>query len=327
MSVDLKLQAYVCKKCHGILKNEDRANGEWVRKFRGKDWSGYWVSMLLAPWVSAKELILKYRDPQTTPEFFFQKVLGLPWSDGSSKLLKQHFLQNLTGKSYAPGKDQRVVIGIDTGLKLDYVVGNISGLFYHGEATDYGDLDALMERWPKAIAIIDQGGDLIGSRKFYEKWPGRVYLCSLAGDRKTKELIKWGTGDESGAVTCDRNRMIQLVIGEFREKRCKVHGTENDWYEYWLDWNNLSKIKILDPDTNEVKGYKWVRAGRDHRALATVFWRVGMSKFTGTAKMFTTEDKPKPNSYFIKPNQTTEFNPQEFFDRLEEEKEDDWRNE
>jgi hypothetical protein len=43
--------------------------------------------------------------------------------------------------------------------------------------------------------------------------------------------------------------------------------------------------------------------------------------------MFTTEDKPKPNSYFIKPNQTTEFNPQEFFDRLEEEKEDDWRNE
>lgn len=148
--------------------------------------------------------------------FFFYpiEVLGLPYADSSSKLLRQNFFQNLTGLQWAPDQNERVVIGIDTGLKLDYVMGNNQGLFFHGEAKDYDELDGLMERWPRAIAVIDQGGDLIGSRKFYERWRGRVILCMLGGDRKTKELVKWGRGDEEGAAVADRNRMIQLVVEE-----------------------------------------------------------------------------------------------------------------
>ena len=218
-----------------------------------------------------------------------------------------------------------MIIGIDTGLRIDYVIGNKKGLFFQGDCDDYDELDTLMERYKKAIAVIDQGGDLIGSRKFYEKWAGRVWLCSLAGDRKTKELVKWGKGDEHGAVTADRNRLIQLCVDEFRTKRIPVHGTEADWFEYWLDWNNLAKIKVLDPDTNQTKGYKWVRSGRDHRALATVFWRVGMMRFAGMGSIVIDEPKPKENSYMMEPNSTVKFNPNEMFDKMEEEQEDDWR--
>ena len=57
-------------------------------------------------------------------------------------------------------------------------------------------------------------------------------------NKKTKELVKWGQGNEAGAVSADRNRMIQLVVGEYRDKRCPVHGIENDWYEYYGDWNS-----------------------------------------------------------------------------------------
>ncbi len=73
-------------------------------------------------------------------------------------------MQNITGQSYAPGVDERVIIGIDTGKKLDYVLGNKKGLFFHGDAQDYAELDGFMTRWPKAIAIIDAGGDLINQR-------------------------------------------------------------------------------------------------------------------------------------------------------------------
>lgn len=335
MSIDLETKQFVCKKCHEVLEDWVRVCGEWVAKYpeRSKTYSGYWVPLLICPWMSAADIIEKYQNPETTPEFFYTKILGLPFADAKSKLLREYFMQNLTGTHWAPNADERIVIGIDTGLRIDYVMGNSKGLFFHGDCNDYDELDGQMKRWPKAIAVVDQGGDLIGSRKFYERWPGRVFLCSLAGDRKTKELVKWGKGDEFGAVTADRNRMIQLVIDEFSNKRIKVHGTENDWYEYWLDWNNLSKMKILDPDSKQVKSYKWVRAGRDHRALATVFWRVGMRRFSGVGMIVAPTIEPTPNSYMVNPDSTASFNPEETFakslelslDALEE-TEGDWRN-
>jgi len=328
MSVDMEREIYICKKCKGLISDTVRSKGEWVAKYPENEISGYWVPLLIAPYVSAAELIKKYRDPETTPHFWSTKILGLPYSDGASKLLKKDFLKNLTGESYAPHVDERVVIGIDTGLKIDYVIGNKNGLFYAGESEDYGDLDGYMKRWPKAIAMIDAGGDLIGCRKFQNRWPGRVFLVFTGGDRKTKTLVKWGQKDEAGTVIADRNRMVQLVVDEFRDKRMPVHGTEDEWFEYYNDWKNLSRIKVLDSETNEVKGHKWVRAGRDHKAMATVYWRVGITRFSSTGSIVNPETKKKPNSYMVNTDQTVSFNPDEFFDLQDqfEEENDDWRN-
>ena len=266
MSIDMIKKIFLCKKCGGEITNLDRKLGQWVPRYdiNKKKFSGYWLSLLMAPWMTAEDIIKKWQDPEITTEFFYTKVLGKPYADGTAKLLRHHFTQNLTGEQYAPGKDERIIIGIDTGLKIDFVLGNKHGLFHSGDCEDYDVLDEFMERWPKAIAVIDQGGDLIGSRKFAARWPGRVFLCMLTGDRTTKDLTKFGKGDEYGTCTADRNRMIQLVVDEFREKRIPIHGTEDDWFEYYEDWNRLSKIKIIDPDTNVVKGYKWARNGRDH---------------------------------------------------------------
>ena len=334
MSIDLDKQIYVCKKCHGELSDFDRWKGQWVAKYKNRPISGYWVPLLIAPWVSAREIIAKYRHPDTTPEFFWTKILGLPYADASSKLLRHSFFQNLTGKAWSPDKEDRVIIGVDPGARVDYVMGNQKGLFFHGDAEDYAPVELLMDRWPRAIAVIDGGGDLLRSRAFKEKYPGRVFLCYLTGDRKKDEMVTWGTGGEANAATADRNRMIQMVIEEFRFKRIPVHGTENDWMEYWLDWNNLSKLKMLDPDTNVVKGYKWVRSGRDHRALATVFWRVGMRRFAGMGSIVNPSvGSDKPNSYMVDPDMTASFDPTELFIKdvnrsLEalEDQEGDWRN-
>ncbi|MDP3697862.1 MAG: phage terminase large subunit family protein [Candidatus Taylorbacteria bacterium] len=331
MSIDIERKVFVCTKCNGVIDDKTRATGWWQAKYPGRPVSGYWIPLLIAPWVSAADIIAKFQDPNTTPEFFYTKVLGLPYADGTAKLLREHFLQNLTGTLWAPSANERIVIGVDTGLKIDYVMGSNHGIFYHGECKDYNELDERMRRWPRAIAIVDQGGDLIGSRKFYYGWPGRVFLCALTGDRTTKELISWKTGNEHGAVTVDRNRMIQFVIDHFRDKRIPVHGTENDWYDYWLDWNNLSKMKVLDPDTNQVKGYKFVRSGRDHLALATIFWMVGMQRFAGTGFIINPEmSRSVPNSYMMNYDGTVSFDPEEMFKLRPywwaEDEEDDWRN-
>ena len=335
MSIDFDRKMFVCKRCRKELPAYARRNGQWVAKHPGRNVSGYWVPLLIAPWMSATDLIAKFQHPDTTAEFFWTKILGLPYADASSKLLRQSFFQNLTGQSYAPHEDERVVLGIDTGLRLDYVLGNKKGLFFQGDCNDYAPLDQIMERWKKCIAVIDAGGDLIGSRAFAERWAGRVYIGYLGAEKKTNELVDWGKGDEHGAVRIDRNRLIQLCVDEFRNKRIPVHGTEADWFEYWLDWNHLAKMKVLDPDTNQVKGYKWVRSGRDHRALATVFWRVGMMRFAGMGTIIQSESpKTHTNSYMVNPDLTVDFNPEEMFklhvnkslDALENESDDDWRD-
>lgn len=323
MSVDFERRAFVCKKCKGILSDETRRRGQWVAKHKGRSWSGYWVPLLIAPWVTAGEIIDKYNDKEVTREFFYNKILGLPFSDGTSKLLREHLLQNLTGTQWAPDEKERVVIGVDTGLRLDFVLGTKKGLFHQGDCEDYDVLDEFMRRWPKAICIIDQGGDLIGSRKFHKRWPGRVFLLAFGGEMKGMQLVKWGEGDEFGSVSCDRNRMIQLTVDEFREKLLPLHGSEDGWFDYWTDWSHLHKMKVLDPDTNQLKGYKWIRNGRDHRALATVAWRVGISKFPSDAKIVAADDKQKQNSYTILPGNKIQFNPEEMFGV--EEDEDDWR--
>lgn len=288
-SICMDRQIYQCKECKGEITDDDRRRGEWVKKYK-RDISGYWIPLLICPWVSAKEIIGYYNDK--SEEYFYNKVLGLPYVGRGNKLTKDALLNNLTLNLITPTDKERMIIGVDTGLKIDYVMGGEKGLIYHGECNDYTELDKHMKTWPKAIAIVDGGGDLIGSRKFRDRWPGRVFLGFLGGDKKNTDEPTWN--DEERMIAIDRNKMIQVVVDEFIDKRIPLFGNEDDWYDYWLDWNNLTRTKIVDSVTGEFKGWKWIRSGRDHRALATVFWRVGIGRFSkGEAKMFMGDEKPK----------------------------------
>ena len=316
-SIDLIRQIYQCKHCGNEITNEDRRRGKWIRKYNDRDISGYWIPLLICPWVSAKEIIGYYDDK--SEEYFYNKVLGLPYTGRGNKLTKEALFTNLTDEVITPDEKERVVMGIDTGLKIDYVMGGEKGLFFHGECLNYDELDRHMKNWPKMIAVIDGGGDLIGSRSFKERWPNRVFLGFLGGDKKGTDESKWN--DAEKIVTIDRNKMIQTVVDEFIDKRCALQGTEESWYEYWMDWNNLTRSKVVDSVTGEFKGWKWLRSGRYHRALATVFWRVGMERFRhNSGKLFTNEPQK-----FIKGGEliNERINSKLIF---KEEESYDWRN-
>jgi hypothetical protein len=286
-NIDKVKQVFICKHCLGELSNEVRENGRWIPKY-SKEWqaeniikpfSGYWISQLMCSWITAEKILDDFANKPA--DYFYNYVLGLPYSGGDSKLTQKHLFQNLTGINTAAEDKERIVIGIDTGNKIDYVMGNQRlGLFFHGETDNYNTLDTLMRRYPKAIAIIDAGGDYIGAQQFAERWIGRVFKCYTSQTIQGDTFTRWGEGDKYGEVFADRNRAIQQVVDEFRTKKIPLQGTESDWLEYWMDWSNLSRIKIFDPKTNQLRNTKWVRNGRDHKALATMLWRVGIDKFT-----------------------------------------------
>lgn len=343
MSIDLDLREFVCKKCHGILMRADRAVGEWKRR-RGKEnteWSGYHISLLMNPDITAGEIIDKFNDPKQTLDFFYNKVLGLPYAGSGNSVTEDMIMGAITKeKNLYKG---RLVIGVDTGIKLRFVVGNLQGLVNFGEMTDYmpddvnklqlnQTLEYFLKKFDNSIMVIDQGGDIIGSRKLRQKYPGRVFLCHYQRDRKTRALIRWGEKDETGNVLVDRNRYIQFVIDEFREKRLRLYNPDqNAWYDYWLHWSHIYRIK--EENQLGVDEYKWERSDRDDWVHATVYWRVGLDRFGGVGGIALPAPDPGPNSYYVEPDQTVKFSPDEMFrksvdqsiDMVIDEEDSDWR--
>lgn len=348
MSVDIERKEFVCKKCRGILSKQDRREGEWVARYARnsihpvlnvpRKWSGYHISLLMAPWVSAAEIVEKYllvEAGKQTMDYFYNKILGLPYAGSGNAVTKQIILGAIT-------KDQnlykgRLVIGVDTGVYLRYVIGNKQGLLGYGQMKAYvpdvalgipleQSLEYFLKKFPDSIMVIDQGGDIIGSRQLAKKYPGRVFLCHYARDRKTMQLIRWGAKDESGNVLADRNRMIQLVIDEFREKRLNLfNGTEAEWYDYWLHWSHIYRVR--EEDALGVMQYQWLRSDRDDWVHATVYWRIGVDRFGASGGVALPETKGEADSYMLNPDQTVTFSPAEMFKMAlpEDDDEGEWR--
>lgn len=274
-SVNFTKRCFQCKKCHAELSDDDRRNGQWVAKFPGRQFSGYWVSQLMCPWITADKILTDFTEK--TPEYFYNYVLGLPYAGGDAKLTKEALFQNLTGHQDLPDRDERVILGVDTGAKIDFVLGNARlGLFHHGDSANFAECDEFMKKWPLCIAVIDAGGEQIVTKEFCERWPGRAFIARYKASNDG-EIFKWG---EQGQVYYDLDKAWQLVVDEFRTKRIPLQGTEDMWWEYWLDWKNMSRKKLFNKQTGMFEGIEWVRSGRNHRASATLFWRIGMSKFS-----------------------------------------------
>ena len=289
---------YACEKCG---KELNRRNGQWVRRWQNKEISGYWIPLLIVPTKSAQDILNKKKE--YTEEQFTNFVLGQPYVGKGNVLTRQMFLQNLTDKLNP--QDCRPIIGVDTGIGINVVVGNKHGMFYNNKTEDYEEVRGLMRRWPNAVCIIDQGGDIIGPRKLREEFQNRVFLCFFGKDRKNDELIRWSETD--GTVIADRNKCMQLVIDELTEKRIPIYGSEAEWWDVMLEF--LSMYRTIEDSDIGPPIFQWHKpsSGRVDYPFCFLYWRVGMDKFMQESSTF---HEPKNDSFAFpgleaSPNNTT----------------------
>lgn len=274
-NIDIERKMFVCKHCGVQLTEKARTFGEWhgIKTEIKPEYSGYWFSLLMAPWVKAEEIIKL--NQTKSPEYFANFVLGLPYVGVGSKITEQEFFDNLV--SEVNRQKDPIVIGVDTGIICHYVIGNKQGIFYNGKCESMDDIEQLMQRFPKSIVVLDQGGDLTAPRALREKYPGRVYLAYYRQDRKSMRYIDWGTGTELGKVIIDRNRVIQQIMDELREKRIPIFGSREDWQEMWIHFSNV--YRELELDSLGQERIVWQRSGPDHFLHALVYYRAGIDKF------------------------------------------------
>lgn len=272
-SVDRERRVFQCKKCHKALTDEERRVGEWVRKWKDRDYSGYWISLLMAPWITAGQVIDLY---ETKPiDFFYNFVLGLPYVGEGNTVSMETLFKNC---SDTVNDQERAVIGSDSGIVKHYVIGNRQGLFFYGKENGWDWLRKLLKEHPNWIAVLDAMPDITEPRRLVEEFPGRVFLCHYVRDRKTMQLMRWGRDQEEGFVTADRNRLLQVVIDEFAAGAIPISGRRDEWVDYGRHWKTLYRITEIDALGMPV--FEWKTSdGNDHWCHATAYWRIGMDRF------------------------------------------------
>lgn len=293
-SIDMERQSYICKGCRSDIGDGERISGHWKSTSTG-EFSGYHVSQLMLYNKSAKDIIKAFNDPLKDKQYFYNYVLGLPYIDSSDRIEPTTVLRNCVDE--VNEQEGRTILGIDTGDDyLSYVMMNKQGVFYYETSTTltatkspFDVIRSHMRRFPKSIAVIDQGGELMQTRQLQQEFPGRVFLCFYRKDRKSLDLVQWGENDEYWKVTVDRNRMITLMIEQIRDiGRIRLHGTREEWSEFASHFNNIYREQITSKETREKDNrelygseYVWKRNGPDHYCHALLYALVGLQRYAG----------------------------------------------
>lgn len=292
-SIDTSKGEYICTSCKSVLSDRERISGQWRATSSG-EFSGYHVSQLMLWNKSAKDIIKAYNDPLKDKQYFYNYVLGLPYVSSDDRIEPSVVLRNCVDT--VNEQEGRSIIGADTGHGIHYVILNKQGLFFYEHATEitatktpYDVIRAHLKRFPKSIAVFDQGGDLIGVRQLQQEFPGRVFLCFYNKDRKSLDLVEWGTDEEYGKVRVDRNRMMTLTVEQLRDiGRIRINGTREEWTEFASHFGNMYRERLMvketrGKDNKELYGaeYVWKRNGPDHFCHALLYAIVGLQRYGG----------------------------------------------
>lgn len=263
-SIDLKTAQYRCVHCGAPMSDEVRAIGRWTPQQQGKDVSGYHISLLMAPWIKAKEII---KESEGDPEYFFNFILGEPWSPGDMRVARHTILDCWTPKSLETG---RWYLGVDVGNVKHYTLGSEKGVTKVGTFSDWHFLDDLLTRY-KPVCVIDANPENTMALHYVKTYQN-VFMSYFKRDRDRKKLVEWGEGDNRGVVFSDRNRIIDTVINQLLNAKI-LYGlqSDRDFREYVKHWETLRRIKV----TNNIgiERYEWESTtGVDHYVFATVYY-------------------------------------------------------
>jgi GH15 family glucan-1,4-alpha-glucosidase len=195
-------------------------------------------------------------------------------------------------------------MGVDSGLKKHYVIGNAQGIFKVGTTDDWNDIEELMKVYDIEACVIDALPDLTEPRKLRDKYLGKIWLCYYKKEIQRADFIKWDY--QTYTVYADRSKIFQQVIDEMTSKKIRFQMKPQELEEYIRQWGSL--YKMTEKDSLGIERDVWESGGEDHFCHATNYFRLALDK-GGTARV---EEWRKPEKEhwslapiikkFLKPN-------------------------
>src|SRR3990167_462562 len=273
--VDLERAIFACGACGKELYNADRINGELVAKYPDRDWHGYWVSQLMAPWQSAEHIIEK--QSTNSIEYFYNFVLGKAYTP-TDLIVSRETILNACQPTLIP--KVQVAIGVDVGAIKHWVAGTPEGIFDMGKTESWEEIEKLFLMY-NAIMVIDAMPDFTIPKQLMEKYRGKVFVCYYKQDTKDIGVVRFKEGREYGVVHADRTKIFDLVATEINEKRIKFRMNPHELDDYIRHWGNTFRTTEIDPKGFE-KGV-WTKdpSKPEHYAHATCYMRIALSRQLG----------------------------------------------
>jgi hypothetical protein len=264
--INQELKLYVCGKCSKPLTDDDRRGGRWVAKYPSRKRRGYWISQLMAPWVSA-ERILEQKE-ESNIEFFHNFVLGTAYT-ASDLIVNRETILRATAPSDIPKLN--VVMGVDQNVSEQiWVAATPQGIFAHGRTTSWEELERLKLMW-NAIVVIDPAPYPTMPKKLADKYPD-IYLCYF----KEHDGLSITT-TKGQKVYADRTRLLDTVANEFTAASLLIREKPYELEDYIADWQNIYRTTVEDPDGRSKS--KWLKKDNKESdfSLATAYMRIALS--------------------------------------------------
>ena len=268
-NIDRLRKIRICSKCKRLMDRDVLVNGEWVKQNRKSKVSGYWISQMFVPWISAEKII---EDSKGDPEVFHNFTLGLPYVS-KDVVVRREDISKCIDSNFNPKNN--VAIGVDNGNWKHFVIGNRFGIFRVGKTRDWGEIENLRNFY-KAVMVIDALPYPTIPRQLVDKYQGKVFIHFYRQDQKSIGVVKW---DEEGYVAqSDRTKMIDAVVSDIHSKDILFNMPYKDLDEYVTHWENM--YRVIEETAQGIMRPSWktIEGKDDHFAHATVYWRIALEQ-------------------------------------------------
>lgn len=274
-NIDFEKQTFKCKYCEGHISDDDRRNGNWEAQ-RESDISGYHISHLMCPWISAKEII---EDSQGDPEYFHNFVLGLPYSPGDLSVNKSSILDIWTPKDLVTGN---YYLGVDVGNIKHYVLMSEHGIVKIGRFSKWSELDDIIAHYKPVTGVIDAMPDSTASKHYVENYRFMRMSYFQENNANPQTIVWWGENDKKGIVYSHRDRILDQMLTDMIEAKFLIAVTPDKEFNTFIKhYETLRRVKVTN--NKGIERYVWESTtGEDHYVFATLYaYLAKMSGATG----------------------------------------------
>ncbi len=263
-NIDFEKKQFKCKFCGEHITDEDRRNGRWEAQAEGKV-SGYHISHLMCPWISAEDIIA---DSEGDPQYFNNFVLGLPYSPGDLSVTKSTILDIWTPKDITTGD---YYLGVDVGNIKHYVLMSSKGIVKIGRFTAWNDLEDLIAFYKPKSGVIDAMPDSTASKHFVEKYPWMKMSYFQENNANPQTIVWWGENDKKGIVYSHRDRILDRLLTDMIEAKFLVGLQPDKEFNLFIKhFETLRRVKVIN--NKGIERYIWESTtGEDHYVFALLY--------------------------------------------------------
>lgn len=291
--VDQKRQVFACGQCDGEISDNDRRNGKWVAKHPARKRRGYWISQMMAPWVTARR-ILEQKE-ESGIEFFYNFVLGKAYTPSDLIVNRATILQACSPSSIPK---REVVLGSDTNIPMTWALMTPDGIFAHGRTESWDDLERLKLMY-NAVWVMDPNPYPTIPKQMVDKYPGSAFICYFKQDTKNLGIIQYGTGANASVIYADRTKILDLLAQEKADGKMLYREPAHQLEDVIADWENLYRT-TEEKEDGRVKSVWVKKEGKtSDYPFAEAYARIGLSRVIGrgNTSSFVTAPSANQNGY------------------------------